>query len=216
MSRGDALRAKGDFAAALTNLDDAGTIFLSLDDEVSWARTRIGWILAANALGQGATALVVVERARTVLLQAGMWLRVGILELNTGTILRTLGRYEQALDCYTRARAAFGQLGDAGVAQLAAVDVNTANVLVHLGEFHAALQMHEEARQRWLEHGELVRVAWQDHNCAMALDRLGYYTRALQRYGAAATALLGAGFPFEAALNTLGVTECYLHLNLFP
>lgn len=216
MARGDALRAKGDFAAALTCLDDAGSLFLALNDEVSWARTRIGWILTANALGQGAAALAVVDRARAVLTQAGMWLRVGILELNTGTVLRTLGRYEQALGCYTRARAAFGQLGAAGVAQLAAVDVNTANVLTHLGEFHAALQMHEDARQRWLERGELVRVAWQDYNCALVLDRLGYYTRALQRYGASVAALRRTGFPFEAALNTMGMTECYLHLNLFP
>jgi CHAT domain-containing protein len=216
MARGDALRARGHFAQAVAGLDEAGEAFLALGDEVGWARTRIGWILAAYELGQGEAALAVTDRARDVLTRAGMWLRAGILELNAGTVRRNLGRYEEALAGYERARQAFASLGAAAEEHLAWVDVNTANVLPFLGDYQAALRLHEEVRELWLRRGDTVRGAWQDHNIAFVLAGLGFYTRALRGYAAAAAALERAGFPFEAAGNDLYAVECYLRLNMLP
>src|SRR5258707_1528246 len=58
------LKAKGDvlvqitlYDAALENLDAAGAIFLRMDDEENWARTRISWIVAATSSGRVEEAL---------------------------------------------------------------------------------------------------------------------------------------------------------------
>lgn len=216
LARGDAIRTLGRFAEAAALLNEAGDILLELGDEVGWARTRLGWLLVAYELGQGEQALSNVSRAREVLVRAGMWLRVGILDLNTGDLYRNLGRYHEALATYGRAREAFSALGASATEQLAWVDVNTANVLPFIGEYQTALQLHEEVQRLWTERGETVRGAWQEHNIAVVLAGMGFYTRALQHYLAAAATLERVGLPFDAAWNDLRATECYLRLNMLP
>src|SRR5205085_2844114 len=56
MARGDAVRALGRFAEAVACLDEAGAAFLALGDEVGWARTRLGWLVATYYTGQGSAA----------------------------------------------------------------------------------------------------------------------------------------------------------------
>src|SRR5690242_16674348 len=50
-ARGDALRAVGLHAVSMDALDVAGAEFMTLNDEVDWARSRISWIVSCAWLG---------------------------------------------------------------------------------------------------------------------------------------------------------------------
>ena len=106
MAKGDALRAVGHYAESLTLLDEAAASFLAQQNELGWARTRIGWLISAHRLGHGEEALAVVDRARDVLVRHQEWLRAGGLDLNTAVVCKDLGLYERSLELYERARAA--------------------------------------------------------------------------------------------------------------
>ena len=214
MARGDAVRALGRFGEAAATLDEAGAAFLAQGDRVGWARTRIGWLVAAHYLGDGAAALQIIDAAREALQTGGMVLRVGILELNGGWVCWKLGRQQQALAHYERARHLFATLGAAAEVQLAWTKANTAIVLTELGDFPAALQLHEEVRQIWERRGERLLVAQQEQNIAYVYAGQGYYTRALRSFSAAFATQQQAGFPIEAAWTSLNIVDCYLRLNL--
>ncbi len=70
-AKGHALMMIGHHQAALDALDAAGEKFLSLGDEVNWARSRIGWIVSAAWLGHVDEALQAASQARDVFLQRG-------------------------------------------------------------------------------------------------------------------------------------------------
>ncbi|HET8628179.1 MAG TPA: CHAT domain-containing tetratricopeptide repeat protein [Thermomicrobiales bacterium] len=214
MARGDALRFLGQFEEAATLLDAAGDAFLALGDEVGWARTRTGWLLALHYLGRGATALAAVDRAREILTVQQQWLRVATLDLNAGWVCYATGRYDRALCLFERAQALYASLGDVAAVRVAWAKANRAIVLTARGDFEPALRLHEEVRQLWLRRGDTASAIRQEHNIAYVYASRGQTTRALRHYAAVMAAHERAGQDLEAAWVALEMLEwCYLRLN---
>jgi CHAT domain-containing protein len=210
---GDAYRALGRNEDAVVAMEDAGRIFLAHGNEVGWARSRIGWIVASHRLGHGEAALAVVERAREIFVRHENRYRAATLDLNAGWICYEMGDYDAALAHYDRALAIYQSLGPLGETRAALVKMNQAILLTDLGDFQRALELHEETRQVYLRHGETVSANKQEHNVAFVYAAQGQYTRALHHYGQVSEAHERAGIEISAAWVAVDMVECYLTLN---
>src|SRR5579864_5183237 len=97
MARGDALRRMDRDQDALPFFDAAGEEFLSMDDEVGWARTRIGRVNACLRLNRPTEALRDAARAHDIFVRNGKLRRAGQIDVNAAVVNFELGYYDQAL-----------------------------------------------------------------------------------------------------------------------
>jgi CHAT domain-containing protein len=213
MATGDAYRVLGRYQDSVNAMDEAGRLFLSIDDEVGWARTRIGWVWSSHNLGRGEVALAEVGRAHDILVRHENWFKAATLDLHTGWVCYELGRYNQALTDFKHARELFESCGATAEMQVAWTKINTATVLTQLGDFHLALQLYEEARQILARHDEWITVLRQEQNVANVYAAQGLYTRALRQYTATFVAYEEAHLDNDAAIVALRMVECSLRLN---
>ncbi|HEX5416093.1 MAG TPA: CHAT domain-containing protein, partial [Chloroflexota bacterium] len=219
MAKGDALRVLGRYRESRVWLDEAATAFLLLDDDVGWARTRIGWLESSLFLGHGVEALEVVGPATDVLVRARQWLRAGGLNLNAGYVSYELGRYDDALGFYERAIAFYERAGVSPESRIAAeirsgkARVHQANILTLQGQFNRALELYGETRPIWVRHGETLGVLRVDQYVADVFSVQGHFTRALRVYGDVFAAMRQSGLQVEGWRIAFSMVECYLGLN---
>ncbi len=214
LAEGDALRYLGRYQEALRCYEQARTLFAEQGDEIGWARTYLGWVLAAHYLGNGATAITMVGAAREVLVRNQVWLRVAGLDLNTAIVCYGLGHYDQALQLYDQAQQVYESLGPPAAVRVAWTKADKAMVLTLRGAFQAALTLLREARQTIVEHGETANILRLDQYIADAYAGSGRYTQAVRLYGEVHTAFVAAGLSLDAAQVALSMVGCYLSLNL--
>src|SRR5947209_14353227 len=100
VAKGDALFLLGQYQAAVECLDSAGAIFLKRGDEVSWAHTRVGWIIAGAWLGRVTEALEGAARAHEFFERHGQYFWMCALDHNLAVVYKRLGRYQDALELY--------------------------------------------------------------------------------------------------------------------
>src|SRR5215208_996880 len=100
MARGDALKLFGRSVEAWEALDKAGRLFQTIDDEVGWARTRVGRVYLSTMLNCVAEALADAEIARSIFINHGEHERLLRLDNNTALVYTLLGDQVQALRLY--------------------------------------------------------------------------------------------------------------------
>ncbi len=187
MAKADAIRCLGRYPESLEYFEAAANQFMTQRDEVGWARTRIGWLLAMHALGNGTTALPVAARAKSVLVAHHEWLRAAGLTHNTAIVYFRVGQYARSLKVYDetleflcRAEQADDSTRDVVAVRSAWTTANKARVLCLLVDFDAAIPLHEHAYRLFVEHGETVSAFNQLHNVAQVYAGRGQLTRALR------------------------------------
>ncbi len=211
MAKGDALRVGGDYPASLRWFNRAAVAFEAQGDTVGWARTRIGWVVSRQKVGEPGDVAREVDRARRVLVAHGELRRAAALDLNVSAVLYELGRYGEALAPYGRALSILRALGDAvGAAKVVA---SRGLVLAELGRFTEALDAHGAARRVFAEHGCAQLVLQEDMNSAYVLTGQGHYARALARLLHVPERAIACGARPLAALAALDLAACYLQLN---
>jgi tetratricopeptide (TPR) repeat protein len=213
MAKADALWLLGRYAAAVEHYETARRRFADLGDEVGWARTHIGWVIACHYLGRGAAALAALPPAHAILVRRQEWLRAAAMDMNAGYVCWRLGRYAEALERYERAQQTFATLGPDQELKVAWTKGNKAIVLTLLGDFDAALALWQEARAVEERHGDTISVLRADQFIADIYAAQGDYTRALRLYGETMAALEAAGLGADAAWVALSMADCYTSLN---
>ncbi|HVG96970.1 MAG TPA: CHAT domain-containing protein [Chloroflexota bacterium] len=213
MARADAMRLLGQYPQSLPVFEAAAQAFIALDDEVGWARTRIGWLHAMHMLGRADEALPQAEQARNALVRHGEWLRAGALDVNTAVVCQQLGRMQRAVSLYDRALGVYAGLGQAAELPSARTRANKGFLLTLLGDFRAALELFDSTREVWLRNGQDAAVLRQDLMVATGYLGQGRYTRALQLLAEIRAAREHAGHAVDAAWATLYMVEGYLGLN---
>lgn len=213
MAKADALWLLGQYAAAVEHYETARQRFTELGDEVGWARTHIGWVIACHYLGRGAAALAALPPARAILVRRQEWLRAAAMDMNAGYVCWRLGRYAEALQRYEQAQQTFAALGPSQELKVAWTKGNKAIVLTLLGDFAAALTLHQEARAVFARAGEAASLLRTDQFIADIHAAQGDYTRALWLYGETMVGLEAAGLAVDAAWVALSKADCYTSLN---
>ena len=100
MARGDGLKYTDAKEEAWETLDYAGKLFLQADDEIGWARTRIGRLWLAVNLSRVDEALNDLPRAVAICESHHAVLYLFRLRVNVGSLYLRLGNFQRALDIY--------------------------------------------------------------------------------------------------------------------
>ncbi|GCE12350.1 CHAT domain-containing protein [Tengunoibacter tsumagoiensis] len=215
MARGDALRRMDRDQEALPFLDAAGEEFLALQDEVGWARTRIGRINACLRLNRTTEALRDARQAREVFLRHGKLQRVGQVDVSAAIIYFELGQYVRALHLFDRAIEAYSMHGERVDLHIARARGNKALVLAAMGRFHEAAALHQQACETFRLYGEReeISVAREELNIADGAVAQGHYSQALQLYRHSRALFYKHAMPEAAAEVAQQICICLLRLN---
>lgn len=100
MARGDTVKFIGRMQEAWDTLNLAADFYRRAEDEVGWARTRIGRLFISAHLSRFDEALAESEIAREIFLRHHEYERLLRLDMNTGYLLQETGRYQEALNAY--------------------------------------------------------------------------------------------------------------------
>ncbi|WP_246039220.1 CHAT domain-containing protein [Dictyobacter alpinus] len=215
MARGDALRRLGRNQESLPFFDAAGDEFLSIKDEVSWARTRFGRINACLGLNRTSEALQDAEAARTIFMRHGKLLRAGQIDANAAIFNYELGHYEQALRLFDRAIETYLLHGQDVDLYLARAQGNKALTLAAQGKFREAEALHEQARATFARYGdqEEISVAREELNIAEISASQGHYSRALLLYNQSRERFQRHAIIFAAYEVAQQMCLCLVRLN---
>ena len=193
-AKGDAFVQIGHFQAAIECLDVAGEEFLHLGDEGNWARSRISWITANEALGNVQAALHEASRAREVFQRLGEYYWACNIDVNTAVIYDHMGRYQDAIRLYENARATYPTLTDQSAddvkRSVAIAELNQAISLMWLGKFAEATSLQQAAFASFIDLGDTGLQVFIEIDMANLEYTQGYYGQAFLRYLHARDALL--------------------------
>jgi CHAT domain-containing protein len=214
MSRGDALRRMHRDQDALPFLDAAGEEFLSIDDEVGWARTRIGRVSACLQLNRTTEALRDAAAARDVFMRHGKLLRAGQIDVNAAIVNYELGQFDQALRLFDRAIETYLLQGEGVELNIARARGNKAITLAAQGKFREAVALHEQARATFAVHaGQEVAVAREELNIAQIFASQGHFSQALLLFNRSRSVFQEHQLHFHAAEVAQQICRCLVHLN---
>jgi CHAT domain-containing protein/tetratricopeptide (TPR) repeat protein len=215
MTRGDALRRLDRDMEALPFLEAAGEEFLAINDEVGWARTRIGSVSACLRLNRTTEALRDAAGAREIFLQHKRYVRAGQMDVSAAIVNYELGQYEQALRLFDRAIETYLLQGEGVELNIARAYANKALTLAAQGRFREAITLHEQARAAFAKYGEKaeVSVAREELNIADIYAAQGHYSRALLLYHRSRDIFLKHKMVVAAAEVAQQICLCLVRLN---
>jgi CHAT domain-containing protein len=214
MARGDALKLLNQTEEAWETLESAGALYLSIGDEVGWARTRIGRLAICVNLNRVDVALHEAEQAREIFLRHGEQEKLLRLNLNTAVVFDLLGQYQEALSHYQVALGLAESLGEAAQSRLGMLYINMGYAEQGLSNLHQALAYYERAHSILEERRETAGVAIAELNIATVAQAQGQYRKALHHLHTVGH-LLVTQLPSEAASAQRAMIECYLSLNRY-
>lgn len=214
MARGDALRRMDRDEDALPFLDAAGEEYLSLSDEVGWARTRIGRVSACLQLNRPTEALEDAAKAREIFMRHGKFLRAGQIDVNAAMVNFELGHYDRAQRLFDRAIETYERQQHGVDLYVARARGNKAISLAAMGKFREASSLHEQARATFARFpGQEIAVAREELNMAHIYANQGHYSQALLLYNRSRAAFQQQNMPFEAAEVAQQMCFCLVRLN---
>jgi len=214
MARGDALRRMDRDQDALPFFDAAGEEFLEVDDEVGWARTRIGRVSACLQLNRTSEALRDAAAAREIFMRHGKLLRAGQIDVNAAIVNYELGQYDQALRLFDRAIETYLLQGEGVELNIARARGNKAITLAAQGKFREAVALHEQARATFAIYGgQEVAVAREELNIAQIYASQGHFSQALLLFDRSRAIFRQHNMDFQAAEVAQQICRCLVHLN---
>ena len=217
-AKGDVLVQIGHYQAALECLNTAGDIFLGLEDEENWARSRISWIFAAAWLGHVDEALREAAHAREIFLRIQGYEWIYSIDLNTAMIYDHVGRYQDAIILYENMQAyllAAEQQTSLMQRVMALAQNNQAALLIALGDFEKAYRLLQQAQERFTALEETVLSINTESDLADLDYMQGYYGSALRRYFQVRDGLMQHDINYPELLIELKlhIASCFVKLN---
>ncbi len=220
VAKGNAFRMLGHYQAAITCSDIAGDMFLQLQQEVSWAKTRMSWVTAKMWLGHLDEALQEAERTRDVFIKHNEQYWVCAINHNIAAIYRRQGRYRESCNIYKHIRSVYPHLLDQDKIvikrAIAMAEANEALIEYLLGGFENAYQLLTQARATFEALNEIGAVIKVDVHLA-ELDYIqGYYGSALSRYYQMLDSMLAhklVNGPMSLAELKLRLVDCLIKLD---
>ncbi len=220
LAKGNAFRMLGHYQTAITCSDSAGNIFLQLQQEVYWAKTRMSGVAAKMWLGHLDEALQEAERARNVFIKHNEHYWVCAINHNIAPIYRRQGRYHEARAIYQQIRAIYPRLLDQDETvikrAIAMAEANEALLDYLLGEFENAYTLLTRARATFEVLHEIGAVIKVDVHLAELDYMQGYYGSALSRYYQILDTMLAHNLfhgPMSLAELKLRLVDCLIKLD---
>jgi CHAT domain-containing protein len=212
MALGDAKKLLGQIQEAWNLLGEAGQLYKKANDDVGWARTRIGRLFISPEVDCVDEAVADAATAREILIQANQHVRCVYLDMNMGTVYHRLGDTTQSLQQFHNAFKRTEQLGADGERFLWPIHYNIALAYVEIGKLHEAATNFDNAID--------IAVAREEtRNAIHAVNGRSYLALLQGKYREAllfinqADNLSQNEFSFDGLFVRRIMVECYLHLN---
>lgn len=214
MARGDAIKLLGRADEAWATLQEAGELYLSVGDEVGWARTWIGRLYVAVDLGCVDFAMQESRRAREILVAHNQLIRCLSLDLNAAYAYLSIGRYQETLEVCWPALKLAEQLGKQGLGYLASLYTNIGCAYTELGQLQDALVFHQRAQDIFKAEDTLglITTTLNIVNVALMQGRYRYALEMLHKVDKLATY---EQYPKEFLATQRFLVESYLALNRY-
>lgn len=214
LRKAECLGSSGSLDEAWNLYDQAGTMFQANNDEVSWARTRVGRLYLAPKLNRIPTTLAEAEQARAIFIRYGERDRLLRLDWYTAHMYSDVGEHNRALELFVGALKMAEALGEAGESYIGPLYQNLGLTYYALGDFYEALTYYNRALELAIAHNETLVLAALEASLAEIAQAQGQYLRALTLlHGALEKVEIDS--PFKAAAIKLHMVECYLALNRY-
>ncbi|HEX7331869.1 MAG TPA: CHAT domain-containing protein [Pyrinomonadaceae bacterium] len=202
----------GQMEAAITELEDAQSRFLSLGKTHTAAATQVSKLIALSMLGRYEEAIECGLRTREVFLSCNDFLAAGKIEHNIGNLYFRRDRYHDAEVFQSSARERFAALDDQR--QLAMVNSCLANTHALLHKFNSAEELFDQALKQAEAAGHQVTVASTEGNIGLFALLQGRYDRALDFLERSRQRYTSLGLTMQAVLAEHEIADTYLELNL--
>ncbi len=213
LARADSLRELGRYAEAAEAYQESAQLYLSIGDDVGWARTRIGATFNSRFAGDHAQVLDDVPRARRILTDQRLWVRLARLENHSGGLLSALGKNEEALAAHRRALAAAERIFPRSDLLEAEILANLSVAYYQVDDFEFASAFLARAVSIFEREGQHEFMARAQRNYARFAVGRGHYSKALATVLPGRRTLLQLNRVNAAAhLGQVGV-ECLIRLN---
>jgi CHAT domain-containing protein len=214
MVHGDALRFVHRNDEAWQVLNDAGELYRRADDEVGWARTRIGRLAICIEMNAMESGFQDAETARDIFRAHGEYAKLIRLESNAAQVLNYLCQYQRAIEKCHQVLELSEQVG--GIEENFEVIVlyNLGYAYQGLGSLREALKYYQRTREIMVTRGEIIGIAEVDLNLVSIAQAGGHTKQALQLLHQ----IIGVLTEYQA-LEIEGevwhLVECYFYLNRF-
>jgi CHAT domain-containing protein len=215
MARGDALKFLGQIEVAWQSFETAGHLFREIDDEVGWARTRIGRLVICMSLNRVNEAITDAMKARNIFVQHGDYERLLGITNNTAIVQDALGNYNQALELYQSALEIAQSLNEKGKRHFGLLSVGIGHTYRMLGQFRSAAYYYEQALTSFSEQHQTRGIALAKLNSAEIAMAQGNYSHALQLLHHAQELYLSEQLITDATHVGRVLVECYILLNRY-
>lgn len=215
MAKGDALKFLGRIREAWNALDQAGNIFQTANDEVGWARTRIGRLYLAVKLNHVSETLADGRDAQKIFRRNDKYELLVRLNMARAVVYGSLGNLHRALRLLYSMLEIAKTLGVSGQQHLGVLYMNIGLAHEGLGRFSDALIYYERARSIFSVRDEARNMVLIELNIAYIAQAQGHYRNSLDLLHG----MLERGidqFPMEYLAVKRDITECYLQLNRYP
>lgn len=209
-----AVMAEGQIERAVTLLEEAEKIFLSLDKPHTAASTQVIKLYALALLGRYDEAISCGLRARAVLISHGDLRATARIELNIGNIYLRRDLYQEAEKFQLAARERFAALNDQK--QLAKIDNNLAIIYSSQHKFRRAEQLYDRALRSAEAAGLILTQAEIEASMGNLALFQGRYDRALDYLERSRRKYAALGMPHHSAVAQQEIADAYLELNLAP
>lgn len=209
-----AVAAEGQIERAITLLEEAEKIFLSLDKPQTAASTQVIKLYALALLGRYDEAIACGLRARAVFMAHSDAVAVAKIELNVGNIYLRRDLYQEAEKFLLAARERFAALNDQK--QLAKIDNNLAIIYSSQHKFRRAEQLYDRALKSAEAAGLILTQAEIEASMGNLALFQGRYDRALDFLERSRRKYVALGMPHQSAVAQQEIADAYLELNLAP
>lgn len=204
----------GEYQRAIELYDEAAVIYEMNHCPAEQAQSQVGKVYALAFLGRYDEALEIGRWVSVVLEEHARWRPLANLIVNLAMMQGRMGRDEESLSLFDRARELYQKLG-LEEPYLPMVDQNRAIPLRNLGQFEAAIQASQYAQEMLARFGQSAEAARAQQNLAITYFILGRYNEALELLGQARDAFVADGRQRDAILAELFVSDCLLQLRRF-
>ena len=219
MARGDTIWMQGDVYEGWDILGEAGSLFLSVNDEVGWARTRIGRLFICNDVGRVTEGEADAIKASQIFNAHNMFERMVPLQLNLAVHYQRLKRFHESLVICADAEKIITthQIEEQRDYWLGAIMCNRGINHRYLGNMRDAEDYFQKAVLFFEKTGATYQLLDMKYNIAYIYQRQGKYRDALdilyQIYHEFDLLQDNDSYTQIMAYVLKGIGECYISLN---